>query len=94
MVMIDLDIPPGFDLLSEDLQTILEKTATESDSRLEKFSLTGTQAILYFNSLAPNETVTLPIRLRAKYRFGQRPLSRGSINTTTQPLQDMLCRSN
>jgi hypothetical protein len=67
MVMVDLGIPPGFDLLSEDLQTILEKTATKSDGRLEKFSLTGTQAILYFNSLAPNETVTLPFRLRAKY---------------------------
>ena len=27
MVMVDLGIPPGFDLLSEDLQTYVEKTA-------------------------------------------------------------------
>jgi hypothetical protein len=67
MVMVDLGIPPGFDLLSEDLQTFLEKTASEKSDRLEKFSLTATQAILYFNSIAPGDTVTLRFRLRAKY---------------------------
>ncbi|MGP0019071.1 MAG: MG2 domain-containing protein [Candidatus Sulfotelmatobacter sp.] len=67
MVMIDLGIPPGFDLLSEDLQTFVEKTAGQKTGRLEKFSLTSTQAILYFNSIAPGETVTLHFRLRAKY---------------------------
>ena len=67
MVMVDLGIPPGFDLLSEDLQTYQEKTAGSATGRLEKFSLTATQAILYFNSFAPEETVTLHFRLRAKY---------------------------
>jgi hypothetical protein len=67
MVMVDLGIPPGFDLLSEDLQSFQEKTATAKTGRLEKFSLTATQAILYFNALAPGETATLHFRLRAKY---------------------------
>ena len=67
MVMVDLGIPPGFDLLSEDLQSYQEKTAGAGSGRLEKFSLTATQAILYFNSFAPDETVTLRFRLRAKY---------------------------
>jgi uncharacterized protein YfaS (alpha-2-macroglobulin family) len=67
MVMVDLGIPPGFDLLSEDLQSYQEKTATAKAGRLEKFSLTATQAILYFNALAPKQTVTLSVRLRAKY---------------------------
>jgi A-macroglobulin TED domain/Alpha-2-macroglobulin family/Carboxypeptidase regulatory-like domain/MG2 domain/A-macroglobulin receptor binding domain/Alpha-2-macroglobulin bait region domain/Macroglobulin domain MG3 len=67
MVMVDLGIPPGFDLLSEDLQTFVEKTASQKTNRLEKFSLTATQAILYFNSIAPGDTVTLHFRLRAKY---------------------------
>jgi len=67
MVMVDLGIPPGFDLLSEDLQTYVEKTAGQKSARLEKFSLTATQAILYFNSIAAGETVTLHFRLRAKY---------------------------
>jgi hypothetical protein len=67
MVMVDLGIPPGFDLLSEDLQTMQEKTAGQQSGRLEKFSLTATQAILYFNSLAPHQTTTVTFRLRAKY---------------------------
>ena len=67
MVMVDLGIPPGFDLLSEDLQTYQEKSASQKSGRLEKFSLTATQAILYFDSLASGETVTLHFRLRAKY---------------------------
>jgi len=67
MVMVDLGIPPGFDLLSEDLQSMQEKTSAEKSGALEKFSLTATQAILYFNALAPHQTVTVSIRLRAKY---------------------------
>ncbi len=67
MVMVDLGIPPGFDLLSEDLQAYQEKTAGHKSGRLEKFSLTATQAILYFDSIAPRDTVTLHFRLRAKY---------------------------
>jgi hypothetical protein len=67
MVMVDLGIPPGFDLLSEDLQTYVEKSASRKSARLQKFSLTATQAILYFDSIAPGDTVTLDFRLRAKY---------------------------
>jgi len=67
MVMVDLGIPPGFDLLSEDLQAYREKSAAQKSGRLEKFSLTATQAILYFDSFAPGDTVTLKFRLRAKY---------------------------
>jgi uncharacterized protein YfaS (alpha-2-macroglobulin family) len=67
MVMVDLGIPPGFDLLSEDLQAYHEKSAGQKSGRLEKFSLTATQAILYFDSFAPGDTVTLKFRLRAKY---------------------------
>jgi len=67
MVMIDLGIPPGFDMLGEDLQDYQEKSAGRGSGRLEKFSMTATQAILYFNSIAPGDTVRLSFRLRAKY---------------------------
>ena len=67
MVMVDLGIPPGFDLLSEDLQTYREKSSTFKSGHLSKFSLTATQAILYFDSFAPGDTVTLKFRLHAKY---------------------------
>lgn len=67
MVMVDLGIPPGFDLLSEDLQEYQEKSAGMKSARLQKFSQTATQAILYFNSFVPGETVQLKFRLQAKY---------------------------
>jgi len=67
MVMIDLGIPPGFELLSEDLQQLQQTTAQQANGRLEKFSLTATQAILYLNALTPNQTITVKFRLRAKY---------------------------
>jgi alpha-2-macroglobulin-like protein len=67
MVMVDLGIPPGFDLLSEDLQTYREKSASRNSGRMEKFSLTATQAILYLDSIGAGDTVTLQFRLRAKY---------------------------
>jgi hypothetical protein len=49
------------------LQTLVEKSAGQKSARLEKFSLTATQAILYFNSIASGDKVTLRFRLRAKY---------------------------
>jgi uncharacterized protein YfaS (alpha-2-macroglobulin family) len=67
MVMVDLGIPPGFDLLSEDLQEYQEKSAGRRSGRLEKFSLTATQAILYFDSIAAGDAVRLSFRLRANY---------------------------
>ena len=67
MVMVDLGIPPGFDLLSEDLQDYQEKSASLKSGHLSKFSLTATQAILYFDSFAAGSTITLKFRLRAKY---------------------------
>lgn len=67
MVMVDLGIPPGFELLSEDLVAIVQKSADFKSGRLEKFSLTATQAILYFDSLAPGTALNLQFRMRAKY---------------------------
>ena len=67
MVMVDLGIPPGFDLLSEDLEDFKDKSADRKSGHLSKFSLTATQAILYFDSFAPGDSVTLKFRLRAKY---------------------------
>jgi uncharacterized protein YfaS (alpha-2-macroglobulin family) len=67
MVMVDLGIPPGFDLLSEDLQDYQEKSGGRKSGHLSRFSLTATQAILYFDSFAPGDTVLVKFRLRAKY---------------------------
>jgi uncharacterized protein YfaS (alpha-2-macroglobulin family) len=94
MVMVDLGIPPGFDLLSEDLQSFQEKSAGDKSGRLEKFSLTATQAILYFNALSPKQTVTLNVRLRAKYPIRARTFQSRvyeyydpEVHSTVRPVQ-------
>ena len=94
MVMVDLGIPPGFDLLTEDLQSYREKSVGQKSGRLEKFSLTATQAILYFDSLAPGDTVTLRFRLRAKYPIRARTFRSRvyeyydpDVNSVARPVQ-------
>jgi hypothetical protein len=94
MVMVDLGIPPGFDLLSEDLQAYREKTAGRKGGRLEKFSLTATQAILYFDSVPAGDTITLPFRLRAKYPIRARTFQSRvyeyydpEVNSSARPIQ-------
>ncbi len=67
MVMVELGIPPGFEVLTEDFDDYRTRSAGRKSGRLEKFNLTATQAILYFNSIAAGETITLRYRLRAKY---------------------------
>jgi uncharacterized protein YfaS (alpha-2-macroglobulin family) len=94
MVMVDLGIPPGFDLLSEDLQSFQEKSTGAKSGRLEKFSLTATQATLYFNALSPKQTVTLKLRLRAKYPIRARTFQSRvyeyydpDVSSTARPVQ-------
>jgi uncharacterized protein YfaS (alpha-2-macroglobulin family) len=94
MVMVDLGIPPGFDLLTEDLQDYQEKSASRKSGRLEKFNLTATQAILYFDSFAPSDTTELRFRLRAKYPIRARTFQSRvyeyydpEVNSVARPVQ-------
>ena len=94
MVMVDLGIPPGFELLSEDLQSLQEKTAGQRSGRLEKFSLTATQAILYFNALSEKQSVAISFRLRAKYPIRARTFASHiyeyydpDVHATAHPVQ-------
>jgi len=93
MIMVDLGIPPGFELLSEDLQALQEKGSGQP-GHLEKFSLTATQAILYFNALSPHQSITLKYRLRAKYPIRARTFESKvyeyydpQINAIAHPIQ-------
>jgi len=94
MVMVDLGIPPGFDLLTEDLQDYQEKSAGRKGGRLEKFNLTATQSILYFDSIAAGDTITLHFRLRAKYPIRARTFQSRvyeyydpEVNSVARPVQ-------
>lgn len=71
-----------------------EKSANQRSGRLEKFSLTATQAILYFDSIAPGDTVTLRFRLRAKYPIRARTFASRAyeyydpaVNSVARPVQ-------
>jgi hypothetical protein len=94
MVMVDLGIPAGFDLLSEDLQAFQEKTTGRKGGRLEKFNMTATQAILYFDAIPPSGTVTVKYRLRAKYPIRARTFESRvweyyspEVNSVARPVQ-------
>jgi A-macroglobulin TED domain/Alpha-2-macroglobulin family/Carboxypeptidase regulatory-like domain/A-macroglobulin receptor binding domain/MG2 domain len=94
MVMVDLGIPPGFDLLSEDLQDMVQKTANAKSGRLEKFSMTATQAILYFDSIAPHDSFEIHFRLAPKYPIRAQGFASRvyeyydpNVSATTKPVQ-------
>jgi len=94
MVMVDLGIPPGFVLLSEDLESLQEKTAGQKSGRLEKFSLTATEAILYFDALSGKQRVAISFRLRAKYPIRAHTFQSRvyeyydpDVNATARPVQ-------
>jgi len=94
MVMVDLGIPPGFELLSEDLQKMVERTTGARSGRLEKFNMTATQAILYFDSIAPRDSFKVQYRLRAKYPIHAQGFASRvyeyydpNVNATARPVQ-------
>lgn len=94
MVILDLGIPPGFELFSEDLQDYRDKSAALKSGHLSKFSITETQAILYFDSFAPGDTVNVKYRLRAKYPMRAKTLKSSvyeyyapEVNSVAPPVQ-------
>ncbi|MEN6401667.1 MAG: MG2 domain-containing protein [Armatimonadia bacterium] len=71
MIIVDLGIPPGFEVQSEDFANLVEK------GTLQKYSLTGRQIICYLEKLDPQQTVSFSYRLRAKFPIkAQTPKSR------------------
>lgn len=60
MVIVDIGIPPGFEVLTDDLTAWVEK------KRLQKFELTPRQVICYLERIEGNSTVEWSFHLRAK----------------------------
>jgi hypothetical protein len=68
MMLVDLGIPPGFEVLAEDLNHLVEEGLYQEEGvRLSRFDLTGRQIILYLEDLAYGEPFAFTFRLRAKY---------------------------
>ena len=63
-VIVDLGVPPGFSVLTEDLDALVARTA-DAPTRVKRYEWTGRQVILYLENLSG--TVELEYRLRARF---------------------------
>ncbi len=61
MVLVDLGVPPGFEIQADDLAELV------GSGTIKKFSLTSRQIIIYFDKLIPKQSVELKYRIRAKF---------------------------
>jgi uncharacterized protein YfaS (alpha-2-macroglobulin family) len=61
MVVIDLGVPPGFQVLVEDLQSLVD------DGTIEKYTIAARQIIVYLDRLASREPLEISYRLRANF---------------------------
>ena len=61
LVIVDLGIPPGFQVLTPDLDELVEKKT------IEKYSITGRQIIVYLDRIESGKPVNFAYHLRAKY---------------------------
>ena len=59
MILVTLGIPPGFEVLTEDLDPYIQQDL------LSRYERTGKQLILYLNGLSPDESRVLEYRLQA-----------------------------
>jgi len=62
--ILDLGVPPGFAVLTEDLDALVARTA-DAPTRVKRYEWTGRQVILYLENLSG--TVELEYRLRARF---------------------------
>jgi len=60
MVLVDLGVPPGFTVQSEDLTALVEQ------GKIEKFHQTGCQVIVYLEKLTGGQTLRFAYRLKAR----------------------------
>jgi len=61
MVVIDLGVPPGFQVLVEDLQSLVD------DGTIQKYTIAARQIIVYLDRLASREPLEISYRLRANF---------------------------
>ncbi len=69
--LIDLGVPPGFAVLSEDLAALVTRfddmPADYAFPTIERYELTGRQILVYVSNLSAGNPLSFSYRLRAKY---------------------------
>jgi len=61
MTIVDLGIPPGFELQTDAFESLKERGV------IERYSLEGRQVILYFREIRGNRPIEFEYRLKAKF---------------------------
>ena len=61
MTIVDLGIPPGFEVLPEYFQGL------KDEGMIERYSITGRQVILYFREISSKQPIVFTYELRAKF---------------------------
>ncbi len=61
MVLVDLGIPPGFTVLTDDLEAAAE------EQRIQKYEMTARQILVYLEAMMGEQVVELSYGLKAKY---------------------------
>jgi uncharacterized protein YfaS (alpha-2-macroglobulin family) len=67
MIMVDLGIPPGFEPSGEDFEAMVDATRNKAGGKLEKYTITAKQVILYFDGLNTRQRIEFSYKLRAKF---------------------------
>ena len=67
MIMVDLGIPPGFEPSGEDFAALVDASRDKSGGKLEKYTITAKQVILYFDGLNARQRIEFSYKLRAKF---------------------------
>lgn len=68
--LIDLGIPPGFGVQSEDLAALVaqyQNTTDDQQPTIERYELTGRQILVYIGNLSHEHPIRFSYRLKAKY---------------------------
>lgn len=61
MALVDLGVPPGFTVLTEDLSRLVEQ------GLISRYELTGRQIIVYLENFSSSQPLTFSYRLRARF---------------------------
>jgi uncharacterized protein YfaS (alpha-2-macroglobulin family) len=80
-VLVDLGVPPGFQVLAEDLSTLVardtDRPADYQGARFKRYELTGRQVLVYIEGLSEGAPLSFSYRMRARYPIvAQTPASR------------------
>jgi len=67
MIMVDLGIPPGFEPSGEDFAALVDSSRDKNGGKLEKYTITAKQVILYFDGLNARQRIEFTYKLRAKF---------------------------